>query len=112
MFVVRSRFIVGAIIALAALSLRGATFGRSVALVGGATDLVLDEPRSRIYLTSTIQGLVQVYSIPQQRFLNPISVDATPISVALSRSGRFLYVTCFDASALDVIDLNTLAVTA
>lgn len=110
MSVVRSLFIPGIAAYFFTLTISAATFGRVVPLVGGATDLVLDEPRGRIYLTSSIQGVVQVYSIAQQRFLAPIPTDASPISVAMSRDGKALYVTCFDASVLDVIDLASLTV--
>src|SRR5207247_9353380 len=31
----------------------------------------------------------------------------TPLAVAMSRSCRYLYVVCYDASALDIVDLNS-----
>src|SRR5579871_2616406 len=88
----------------------GATFGRVTPLCGGASDLVLDETRNRIYLTSSVQGVIQVYSLQQQNFLSTIQTDQTPLSVALSRDAKSLYVTCYDGSSLDVIDLNALTV--
>jgi uncharacterized protein (TIGR03437 family) len=87
-----------------------ATFGRIVPLVGGASDIALDEVRGRVYLTSSLQNLVQVYSLQRQTFLITISTDQTPLSSALSRDGKFLYVTCYDSAAMDVIDLDALAV--
>jgi len=87
-----------------------ATFGTRVVLPGGAADLALDEVRGRIYLTQSLLGQVQIYSIQQQTFLTPIQTDQTPLSVALSGDGKFLYVTCYDGSALDVIDLSALTV--
>src|SRR5579864_2885027 len=92
------------------LPARAATFGRIVPLVGGASDINLDEGRGRLYLTSSLQSLVQIYSIQRQSFLGTIPTDQTPLSVALSRDGKFLYVTCYDGAALDVIDLDALAV--
>jgi len=100
-----------AAIILSALPGIGATLGRPVPIIGGATDLALDEARSRIYLTSSVQNLIQVYSIQSQSVQTTVQTDQTPLSVAISRNGKFLYVTCFDSSALDVIDLDTLAVT-
>ncbi|PWT99660.1 MAG: hypothetical protein C5B51_26645 [Terriglobia bacterium] len=91
---------------LLGLSAHAATFGRTVPLIGGSADIVLDESRGRIYLTSPLQSLVQIYSIQQQRFLTPIQTDATPLAAALSRDRKFLYVACYDSSALDVIDLD------
>src|ERR1700686_192642 len=90
-------------LALCILPGRAATFGRIVPLVGGATDIALDEGRGRIYLTSSLQNLVQIYST-QGQFVARIQTDATPISAALSRDAKLLYVTCYDAAALDVID--------
>jgi uncharacterized protein (TIGR03437 family) len=97
-------------IAICILPARAATFGRVVPLVGGASDIALDEGRGRLYLTSSLQNLVQVYSLQRQSFLTTISTDQTPLSSALSRDGKFLYVTCFDSAAMDVIDLDALAV--
>ena len=92
--------------------LLAATFGSSVALVGGASDLVLDEARGRLYLVASSQAQVQVYSLSQRRFLSAVKTDATPIGAAISRSGKYLYVTSYDASSLNVIDLDALGVVA
>ncbi|MBI1896857.1 MAG: hypothetical protein HYS04_10055 [Acidobacteria bacterium] len=92
------------------ISCAAATFGTVVPLVGGAADIVLDEGRSRLYLVNSSQSRVEVYSIPQRRFLAPVRTDALPFAAALSRSGKLLYVASFDGSALNIIDLDTLAV--
>jgi uncharacterized protein (TIGR03437 family) len=97
--------------ALCAFSSRAATFGRVVPLLGGGTDIVLDEPRSRLYLTSSAQNLIQVYSLAQSKFLSAIATDNEPIAAAISRSGQYLYVTCYADSVVDVIDLSSLTVT-
>ncbi|MBI4875042.1 MAG: hypothetical protein HY822_10465 [Acidobacteria bacterium] len=92
----------------------GATFGSVVAptggyLVGGISDIVLDEGRSRLYLVNSSQQRVEIYSIAQRRFLASIRTSTFPIAAAMSRSGRFLYVTCYDANALNVLNLDTQA---
>jgi uncharacterized protein (TIGR03437 family) len=97
-------------ILLCILPVHAATFGRVVPLVGGASDIALDEGRGRLYLTSSLQNQVQVYSLQRQSFLTTISTDQTPLSSALSRDGKFLYVTCYDSAAMDIIDLDALAV--
>lgn len=79
-------------------------------LIGGASDLILDEGRGRLYLINTGQRRVEVYSLPQRRFLTTVQTDATPMSGAMSRDGATLYVTCFDGSSLNLIDLERLAV--
>ncbi len=90
---------------------RAATFGTVVPFVGGASDLVLDEARNRIYLTNTTQNRVEVYSLAQPRsFRTAIRVDSTPLAAAISRDGRLLFVTCYDASSLNIINLDTATV--
>jgi uncharacterized protein (TIGR03437 family) len=84
-----------------------ATFGTVVPVIGGATDIVLDEPRARLYLVNTSQNRIEVYSTQQRRLLTPISTDGLPIAAAISRSGKVLYVTSQTASAIDVIDLTS-----
>jgi hypothetical protein len=39
-------------------------------------------------------------------------VDALPLGMALARSGKFLYIACYNASSLNVVDLDALAVTS
>jgi YVTN family beta-propeller protein len=99
---------------LACLVLAGgalaATFGTVVPTVGGLLDIVLDEGRNRLYLVNPSYNRIEVYAIAQRRFLTPVAVDRLPISAALSRSGKYLYVTCFDGSSLNVIDLDTMTV--
>jgi uncharacterized protein (TIGR03437 family) len=92
-------------LALAALAF-SATLGTVVPLVGGAADIVLDEPRSRLYLVNSNLSRIEVYSIGQRRFLNPIRTESLPLSCAMSRDGRFLYVASYDGTALNVVDLE------
>jgi uncharacterized protein (TIGR03437 family) len=93
------------------LALHAATFGRVVPLLGGGSDIVLDESHNRLYLTSSATNQVQVYSLAQNKFLAAIPTDTEPIAAAISRSGQYLYVTCFAGSVVDVIDLTALTVT-
>lgn len=96
-----------AAVCLAAVPGWSATFGTVVPLVGGASDLILDEARGRLYLINTNQTRVEVYSTAQRRFLSTIRTEALPLAGAMSRDGQFLYIAAYDASALQVIDLNT-----
>ncbi len=89
-----------------------ATFGTVVPIVGGAADIVLDEPRGRLYLVNTAQTRVEVYSIAQRRVLSTIRTDSLPLSAALSQDGQFLFVAAHDANALNVISLETLTITS
>jgi uncharacterized protein (TIGR03437 family) len=97
---------------LMAHSLGAATFGKVVPLLGGGSDIVLDETHSRLYLTSSATNQLQVYSLAQSKFLAAIPTDTEPMAAALSRNGQLLYVTCYASSVVDVIDLTALAVTS
>ena len=88
-----------------------ATFGTVVPVVGGVADLALDEPRQRLYLVNSNRNQIEVYSIPQRRFLTPVAVEQQPLAAAISRNGKSLYVTCHLGNSLNVIDLDQLAVT-
>jgi uncharacterized protein (TIGR03437 family) len=95
------------LIALAVPAL-SATFGTVVTSPGGASysDIVLDEARSRVYLVNSNSNRIDVYNYKSRSFLNAISTDPQPVSAALSRDGRSLFVTAYTAAELDVIDLN------
>src|SRR5580704_10972245 len=102
-------FTVRSLLALAAISLSGATFGTVVAPAGGGnySDIVLDESRSQLYLVASTRNLISVYSLSQKTFLNSFATDSQPVSAALSLDNRYLYVTAYSSAVLDVIDLST-----
>jgi len=87
-----------------------ATFGTVVAITGGASDLALDDARQRLYLVNSTRNQIEVYSIPQRRFLNPVAVEQLPLAAALSRDGRTLYVVCNGASSLVMMSTDRLEV--
>jgi len=99
-----------AVLLCLAAQLGAATFGTVVPVVGGLLDIVLDEPRNRLYLVNPAYNRVEVYAIAQRRFLSPVVVDRLPISAAVSRNGKYLHVTCFDGASLNSIDLDNLTV--
>lgn len=84
-----------------------ATIGTVVNITGGASDIILDEPRGRLYLVRpSPYNLVDIYSIPQRRVLASVATDRLPLAAAMSPDRKFLYVTCHDSSALTVIDIE------
>src|SRR5580765_7349390 len=97
------------LLVLSALPCMAATFGTVVPHAQPLADLVIDEARRRLYVVNTASNQVEVYAtnVSPPRLTNVVKTEATPLAVAMSRSGRFLYVACYDAAALDVIDLNT-----
>ena len=56
----------GAAFFLVSVSLQAATFGTVTPLIGGASDLVLDEGRNRLYLVNSPQNRIEMYSIAQK----------------------------------------------
>jgi len=107
--------VLGSLILLALPSL-AATFGTVVPHTSPLADIVLDEARNRLYvLNATVNPpKVEIYNVttkPPSPALgtSSIVVDAEPLSMAMSRSGQYLYVACYSAASLDVIDLTKLA---
>jgi DNA-binding beta-propeller fold protein YncE len=87
----------------------GATFGTVVAHAQPLADLVLDEARKRLYVVNTASNQVEVYSTTTNppRQTNVVKTDSTPLAMAIARSGKSLYVACYGASSLDIIDLTS-----
>jgi len=87
----------------------GATFGTVVTHAQPLADLVLDEARHRLYVVNTNANQVEVYATNTSppRLTNTIPTGSTPLAAALSRSGNALYVACYNASAITIIDLTS-----
>src|SRR5947209_706171 len=102
-----------AVLLVAIFPSAAATFGTVVAHPQPIADLVLDEARNRLYVANTLANAIEVYSTTTNppRLTNTIKTDSTPLSIAISRSGRSLYVACYGASSLEIIDLTTSAFT-
>src|SRR5438552_825993 len=98
------------ILCLLGLTSYGATFG-TVTPALGAADLILDQPRQRLYLINSNLNRVQVYSIAQRQMLASITTGTRPLAGAMSPDGKFLYVTSYDQASLNVIDLDRSTVT-
>ncbi|HEY1342467.1 MAG TPA: hypothetical protein VGF59_33415 [Bryobacteraceae bacterium] len=95
---------------LSALPSAGATIGTVVARAQPLADLVVDEARRRLYVVNTASSQVEIYATPATTASRPqatIKTALTPLALALSRSGRYLYVACYDGSSLDIIDLDS-----
>src|SRR5437588_244588 len=59
-----------------------ATFGTVVPVLGGASDLVVDEGRGRLYLVNTSQNRVDVYSLQQRRLHRCLRNSRLPASAS------------------------------
>lgn len=99
------------LLAAAVLPSSGATFGTVVTHAQPLADLVLDEARQRLYVVNTEANDVEVYATNTNppRLTNTIPTGATPLAAALSRSGNALYVACYGASALNIVNLTSTA---
>jgi uncharacterized protein (TIGR03437 family) len=102
------------VLAIAILPSSAATFGTVVTHTQPIADLQLDEARRRLYVLNTAANTVEVYSTTTNppRLTNTVKTDSTPLSIAMSRSGRFLYVACYAASSLQIVDLSTTTFTS
>ena len=62
-------------------------------------DLALDEARRRLYVVNTAANAVEVFGAATNppRLTNTIRTDSTPLSIAMSRTGKYLYVACYGA---------------
>ncbi len=100
-----------AVLFLAIPSAAAATFGTVVPHPSALADLALDEARSRLYVVNTGANAVEVYSTASSppRLVYTIPTDAQPSAAAMSRAGNSLYVACYGAASLDVIDLTSTA---
>src|SRR5947208_16014040 len=97
------------VLAILTVPLPAATFGTVVPHPQPLADLALDEARRRLYVVDTAANAIEVYATTTNppRLTNTIKTDATPLSLALSRTGRYLYVACYGASSLQIVDLST-----
>src|SRR5215831_9842683 len=100
----------GSLVTLFALCLPGfaATFGTVVPIVGGAADIVLDEPRQRLYLVNSSLNQIQIYltNVTPPRLQTSIRICNQPTSAVLSQDNTLLYVTCYSDSSLAVLNIN------
>ena len=86
-----------------------ATFGTIVNHEAPLADLALDERNSRLYVLNTGANTVEVYrtNTNPPSLQTSIKTDSTPLALAFSPGRHMLYVACYGASAIDVIDTTT-----
>jgi len=73
----------------------------------GLFDMVMDEPRGRLYISNAGFNRIEVFDMQRQRFLNPIPVGQLPHALALSLDGGLLYVANTGGESIQVVDLET-----
>jgi YVTN family beta-propeller protein len=72
----------------------------------GLQDLVLDEPRGRLYVTNSGFNRVEVFDLKKSRFLDPIKVGQLPHQMALASDGTTLYVANTGGESISIVDLD------
>lgn len=75
----------------------------------GLRDIVLDEKRSRVYLSNSGQNRIEVFDTVKQKFLDPLEAGQFPQSMAISLDGDTLYVANVGGESIQMIDLESLA---
>jgi DNA-binding beta-propeller fold protein YncE len=69
-------------------------------------DLLLDEPRGKLYITNSGYNRIEVFDTNQQQFLNPIPVGQMPHQMAMSTDGSTLYVGNTGGESISMVDLD------
>jgi len=77
----------------------------------GLWDLLLDEPRGRLYLTNSGYNRIEVFDLRKGRFIQPIETGQLPHVMAMSLDGSTLYVANTGGENIQSIDLETGKVT-
>jgi DNA-binding beta-propeller fold protein YncE len=89
-----------------------ATFGDVISLGTQPGDIVLDQPRQRVYMINTAANRVDIWDYAAKRIAGSIAVGQSPLAGAMSMDGAYLYVTNHDAASLSVISLASSTPTA
>ncbi len=88
---------------------RGVIYPIPVALNNneGLWDMVLDEPRGRLYISNAGFNRIEVFDIRRQKLVEPIEVGQLPHSMAMTPDGSTLYVGDSGGESITVIDLDS-----
>ncbi len=71
----------------------------------GLQDIVLDEARSKVYISNSGYNRIEVFDITKQRFTTPIDAGQLPHQMAIGSDG-FLYVANTGGESISQIDLD------
>ncbi len=69
-------------------------------------ELLLDEPRGKLYMTNSGFNRVEVFDIHRQRLLAPIQVGQLPRTMAMTPDRNTLYVGNAGGESISIVDLN------
>lgn len=77
-----------------------ATFGQVVPIAGHASDIVLDESRSQLYIANFGGGTVQVMSTLDNTIHSSFNIPALPGAMALSLDSQYLVIAHYSNSSI------------
>ncbi len=72
----------------------------------GVQDVLLDQPRNRVYLTNSGYNRIEVFDTINRKFLNPIPTGQLPHQMAMATDGTTLYVGNTGGELISIIDLS------
>ncbi len=72
----------------------------------GLEDIVLDQPRNRVYISNAGYNRIEVFDTVNQVFLAPIPVNQMPHQMAMSTDGNTLYVASTGGELIDMVNLT------
>jgi uncharacterized protein (TIGR03437 family) len=76
----------------------------------GLADMLSNTARQRLYIANPGKNRIEIFDLPQQQFLTPISVGQLPQSIAFGGDTNTLYVANSGSEYLSVVDLTKGAV--
>ena len=82
------------------------TTASSIAGDQGLEDIVLDQPRNRVYISNAGYNRIEIFDTVNQVFLTPIPVNQMPHQLALSTDGNTLYVASNGGELIDMVNLT------
>jgi DNA-binding beta-propeller fold protein YncE len=77
----------------------------------GLQDIVLDEPRGRVYITNSGMNQIEVFDTKKGAFSTPIPVGQLPHQMAMGLDGSTLYVANTGGETISIVDLDSQQVT-
>ena len=72
----------------------------------GLQDLLLDEPRGKLYISNAGFNRIEVFDIRKLKFLDPVPVGQLPRALAMSSDGSTLYVANAGGEMINIVDLD------
>src|SRR5205085_9493279 len=69
-------------------------------------DIVLDEPRNRVYISNSGYNQIEVFDTKKMAFQAPIPVGQLPHQMAMGLDGSTLYVATTGGESVAIVDLE------